>query len=98
MNDHGDSELSAFRYSDEVMAYIMLLNKSFTIQTKKLEAAFADGIITEGEYDQWFKFYDTTRKECLSLDLTIPGNINLLAKMAKHNMEIAEKLTFHRKS
>ncbi|HEX7904693.1 MAG TPA: hypothetical protein VF487_12495 [Chitinophagaceae bacterium] len=98
MNDYGDSELSASRYSDEVTSYIVLLNKSFTIQTKKLEDAFADGIITEEEYDQWFKLYDRTRKECLSLDLTIPGNFNLFVKMAKHNMEIAEKLTFPRKS
>lgn len=94
MNAFGDHELPVSQYDDEVKQYIMLLNESFVIQTKKLEAAYVDGIITEREYDQWLNFFDTARREWLAMDLTKPENILFLAAMAKHNMEIAQKMKF----
>ncbi len=96
MNGPGDSELPASHYADEARLYITLLNKSFAIQTKKLEAAHDNGIITDDEYDQWFEFFDTSRREWLAMDLTKPENILFLAAIAKHNMDFAKKLNFTR--
>ena len=92
-----NSELRVTEYSDQVNTYIKLLHESYAIQTKKLNHAFAHGIITEVEYDQWLEFFKTSRKEWLAKDLTQPGNIIFLKVMARHNMEIARKLKFERK-
>lgn len=94
MNASGDSELLASQYGDETKPYIMLLNESFAIQIKKLEVAYMERIITEKEYDQWLYFFDTTRREWLAMDHTKLERIPFLTVMAKHNMEIAQKMKF----
>jgi hypothetical protein len=94
MNFSVGKELPETEYSSEARHYIRLLHKSFAIQMKKLEDAYAIGIITDKEYDQWVEFFEKSKKELLEKDFTRSCNVIFLGIIAKHNMEIARKITF----
>lgn len=93
-NSSVDGKLLRVRFTNHAKPYIMLLHKSFAIQMEKLEAAYMDGTITEEEYDRWFEFFESSKREWLEKDLTKPENIHFLAVIAKHNMETARKIKF----
>jgi hypothetical protein len=94
MNLTIDSELLTAEESYKAHYYISLLHKTYASLTKKCDDAFADGLISESEYDEWIEFFETTRKTWLNKDFTEKEDVTFLIIMTRHLISVNKKLDF----